>query len=449
MRWIDIILPEPGIHQEFDGVLSSAVALMTQIPEIQARDGMDAASMVDVFAEVGQHLFQAIVAVDPEAFSPERPADPNLAPSLDIPDHDNLRGYHIVADPDVVDLPWHWLHNGVGFLLDKHPICTGVTSAKLPDESARRPWMQRWLRAGFLVAEDGSNHLQGVLSQLRPAEAAQPHMLFVPGHSDRKFRRLIYREAEAIQGALETGCHGEILARMEVEPDPITPSDLCARGFMYQALHFAGPTSLPATPDDAKGEAWMNQLIDDAGAPEDQEIETRFGLEGEVLGVDPITSLLDDVTARYDLNGPPVEVNVGNAESTRSVGKNQTPNPAPPTNTRCSWLLDDGPVDPENLGRGGLLPPLIFSNSFCALPEMGRRFISSGASAFVGPVVPLFSRPARIYAGYFYQAMGEGWSVGAAAWKAARHCREEFGDKHPVWLSYGVQGYGTLALPYL
>ena len=63
--------------------------------------------------------------------------------------------------------------------------------------------------------------------------------------------------------------------------------------------------------------------------------------------------------------------------------------------------------------------------------------------------MPLFSRPARIFAGYFYQALGAGWGVGAATWRAARDCRAEFGEEHPVWLSYGVQGYGNLALPYL
>lgn len=450
MRWIDIILPEPGTNQKMDSLLSEAVAHMARIPEIQSRDGLDAISMIEVFANVGQNLFKAILAVNPEAFSPKNAAATVESPTLNQPDHDNLRGYHIVADPDHVDLPWHWLHNGVGFLLEKHPICTGVTSAQLPDKSTRRPWMQRAMRAEFLVADDGTNHLQGILSQLRPADAAQPNMLFVPGHTDRKLRRLIYREAEAIQGALENGCHGEILARMEVQPDPITPTDLCDRGFMYQALHFAGPTSLPATPDDAKGEYWMNQLIEDKSESEDHEIESQFGLEGEVLGIDPITSLLDDVTAKYNLNGPPVEVPVTAKAAEANSTSNRHPDPPKtPSANKHSWLLDDGPVDPENLGRRGLLPPLIFSNSFCALPDMGRRFINSGTSAFVGPVVPLFSRPARIFAGYFYQALGEGWSAGAAVWKAAQDCRAEFGDEHPVWLSYGMQGYGTLALPYL
>jgi hypothetical protein len=275
-------------------------------------------------------------------------------------------------------------------------------------------------------------------------------MLFVPGHTDRRLRRLIYREAEVIQGALEIGCHGEVLARMDVEPDPITPSDLCERGFLYQALHFAGPTSLPATPNDARGEYWMNQLIDDTGDLADDAFESRVGLEGEVLGVDPITSLLDDITSRYDLHGMSETVPARSSSQNRQTsGSSGSSGPATPPTTRHTWLLEDGPVDPENLGRGGMLPPLVFSNSFCALPELGRRFTRAGASAFVGPVVPLFSRPARIFAGYFYQALGEGWGVGAAVWKAARDCREEFGAGHPAWLSYGVQGYAVLALPYL
>jgi hypothetical protein len=270
-------------------------------------------------------------------------------------------------------------------------------------------------------------------------------MFFVPGHTDRKLRRLIYREAEAIQGALSSGCHGEILAKMEVPADPITPNDLTERGFMYQALHFAGPTSLPATLDDAKGEYWMNQLINERAEGTVDSIETQFGLEGEVLGVDPITSLLDTVTEKYELNGPPVEVPVHSQRARNGDSLRPGADEAPPK----SWLLDDGPVNPASLGRSGLLPPMIFSNSFCALPELGQQFIKAGASAFVGPVVPLFSRPARIFASHFYSAFGQGWSVGAAVWQASRACRQEFGEEHPVWLSYGVQGYGTLALPYL
>ena len=114
MRWIDIILPEPGTHQEMDALVSEAVARMARIPEIQTRDGLDAVTMLDVFAGVGQLLFQAIQAVDPEAFSPDNPGGAPTGPTLGEAAHDSLRGYHIVADPDVVDLPWHWLHNEIG-----------------------------------------------------------------------------------------------------------------------------------------------------------------------------------------------------------------------------------------------------------------------------------------------------------------------------------------------
>jgi hypothetical protein len=111
--------------------------------------------------------------------------------------------------------------------------------------------------------------------------------------------------------------------------------------------------------------------------------------------------------------------------------------------------LDDGAVKPEHLERGAAVPPLVFSNSYQALPALGQRFIKSGASTFIGPIVPLFSRPARIFAGHCYGAMGEGWSAGAAIWRAAQICRRELGAEHPAWLSYGLQGYGKLALQYL
>jgi len=429
MRWLDITLPAPGTNQQMDDHLSAAIEKMTRIPEIQTRDGLDAPAMLDVFADVGRHLFLAVQAVNTEAFAPTRglhtaPTDP----LLDDPEHDNLLGYVINTSDEHMALPWHWLHNGVEFLQSKHPICTLSTET----ETTPRPWMQRRQRAAYLLADDGSHNLRGILPQLR-GTAATPDLLFIPGHTNRQLRRLIYREAEAIEGALEMGNPGEVLAQLNVEPDPITPSDLCQRGLLYQALHFAGPTSLPATLDDIQGEYWMNHLIEETSRLSEQEIEATFGLEGEVLGVDPITSLLDDATANYELDGAP-----GDARSVTSS--------AP---IKQTWLLDDGPVAPEHLGRGGLLPPLVFSNSFCSVPEMGQRFLTAGASTFVGPVVPLFSRPARIFVGHFYHAMGKGWSAGAALWKASQDCRREFGDHHPVWLSYAIQGQGTLSFAYI
>ena len=41
MRWIDIILPEPTLHQELDGRLTAAAELAAQIPPLQEQYGLD------------------------------------------------------------------------------------------------------------------------------------------------------------------------------------------------------------------------------------------------------------------------------------------------------------------------------------------------------------------------------------------------------------------------
>jgi hypothetical protein len=360
-------------------------------------------------------------------------------------------GYHVMAPEALVGLPWSWLHNGVGFLFEKNPICAATFPSGLPEESHRRPWMQRLTRARFLVGESGGSTLREILSQLRPGESALPEILFVPGHSDRERRKLIYREAELIDGALEHRLQGETLSKLDLPLDPVTPSDLVKKGLQYQAIHFAGPTSHPARPDDTFGEYWMDSLIDEAPEELAREMDDALGIEGEVLGVDPITSLLDDIVERYETAGEIFEsVAVPAGMSAQSGGNDaiteSTPRyPAP----LKSWLLDDGPVHPENLEKAGVLPPLIFSNSYLALPTLGHRFVQAGASTFIGPVVPLFSRPARIFAGHCYAALGQGWCAGAAVWKASQECRQQLGHEHPAWLSYGIQGHGPLALQYL
>jgi len=245
---------------------------------------------------------------------------------------------------------------------------------------------------------------------------------------------------------IEHGCRGETLLNLDLPLEPITPSDLVTQGLQYQAIHFAGPTSQPARQSDPFGEYWMNCLIEETTLPDAHELEDALGMEGEILGVDPMTSLLDDIVERYETAGSVLEpVTIGGAGFDRQAFS-EIPAPSAPVR---SWLLDDGPVNPENMERNGTLPPLIFSNSYKALPELGHRFIRSGASTFIGPVVPLFSRPARIFAGHCYGAMGEGWGAAAAVWKASRTCRQELGVDHPAWLSYGIQGYGQLALQYL
>ncbi len=55
----------------------------------------------------------------------------------------------------------------------------------------------------------------------------------------------------------------------------------------------------------------------------------------------------------------------------------------------------------------------------------------------------------RIFAGYLYNNLSDGWSSGAAVWNASQQIKDELGKEHPAWLSYGLRGYGTLALQYL
>ena len=440
MRWIDIILPEPGTDQALDQGLAEAGALAARYQAVQERDGLDAASLLPVMEQAGRCLFAQLVRSVPRAFDPGR-----AAATLDLPEvgersHDALVGFHLVVDAAWLGLPWTWLHNGLNFVLEQHPLCASLRPASLPPAPARRPWMQRQVRAGFLVGEGGAQDLRAIRDQLLAPDARLPELLFVPGHTDPRMRRLIYREAEAIADALAGAGAGGPLAKLEVPTDAVTPGLLCEQNMAYQVLHFAGPTSAPARHDDTLGEYWMNRLLEETSFPDDESVAEALGCEGEILGVDPVTALLDDVCERHDRQTARVAAGLrADADDTGAVAPRRG----------ASWLLDDGPVAPETLGHSAQLPPLVVSNSWCAAPELGARFLRAGASTFVGPVVPLFSRPARLYAGHFYAGLGRGWCAGAAAWQAAALCRRELGAGHPAWLSYSVLGFGSLALQYL
>ncbi len=459
MRWIDISLPEPGIHQDHDLLVTEAIYLLSDLPDVQEKQGLDSRAVMDVMREVGQKLLQSLLAYDDQVFNPETSATHTQLPELGVSEHDKLLGYHLVTSEQYIGLPWHWLHNGVGFLLEKHPICTSVLPSGLPKSTESRPWMQRMQRAQFMVGDSGEESLRAILSQLRPSNIVEPEVLFVAGHTDEQIRRLMYREAEIITGSLERGNLGNVLASVHIPAKAMTPSELNTQGLTFQAIHFAGPTSAPVRMDDADGEFWMNRLIGDTVPSEETELEEMAGAELDVVGVDPITALLDGVSEKYDQEGlsssaPSLasilseEGGLSSSNASNSVHEALSKNGFYGTGTN-PWVLDDGPVEPESMSFGGGIPPLVFSNSHRSLPELGYRFTSAGASTFIGPVVPLFSRPARIFSGHFYTALGEGWCSGAAVWEAAKQCREELGKDHPVWLSYGVLGYGSLALQYL
>jgi hypothetical protein len=437
MRWYDIILPEPGTNAQLDRELAEAGVLAASYREVQQRDGLDAPGLLRIAEASGRVLFAAVSQAVPGAFDRSRRAATLESPTLGEAAHDVLAGFHLVVDRAWLGLPWSWLHNGLNFLLEQHPICAGTRPATPPVSRVARPWMQRQLRAGFLVGDGGAQDLRAVRDQLQAPDGRLPELLFIPGHSDPQTRRLIYREAEAIADALHAGPGGRPLARLEVPAEAVTPGRLCEQNVVFQVLHFAGPTSLPARHDDTLGEYWMNRLLEETSFPDDEALAEALGCEGEVLGVDPVTSLLDDVCANHERRAARAAAGVPGGGSRDEVAGGP------------GWLLDDGPVAPETLARRGQLPPLVVSNSWCSVPELGGRFVHAGASTFVGPLVPLYSRPARHYAGHFYRGLGRGWCAGAAAWHASRECHRELGPEHPAWLSYGVLGFGSLALQYL
>ncbi|PID79102.1 hypothetical protein CSB20_11810 [bacterium DOLZORAL124_64_63] len=440
MRWIDIILPEPETDQEFDAQMAEAIYKVHDVLELQQKEGLDSPTLLRPMAAVGRILFQAVSRRRPTAFSPDARLSRGITiPTIGLAEHDDLVGFQVVTEGPWANLPWTWLHNGIEFLFRKHPICVADHSAALPPATAQRPWMARCQRAGFLVGDGGQSDLYHTLDQLHFQGEALPRILFVAGHSEPRTRRLIQREAEAIEGTMASQHLGCRLADIEFPTRSLTPAQVQQQSLNYQAIHFAGPTSIPAQMDDTQGQYWMNHLIEEINAPRDRDVENAMGVEGELVGVDPVTALLDTVGDKYDREG------LGGG----SRGHFATGNGVQPAREGTPWLLDDGPLEPESMSLAGGVPPLVVSNSHRALPELGPRFTDAGASTFVGPLVPIFSRPARIFASYLYRNLADGWCAGAAVWQAGRLIRQELGADHPAWLSYGLRGYGSLSLQYL
>jgi hypothetical protein len=437
MRWIDISLTGPDSRPEWESMLDEATACANEMPELQKCNGLDSPVIVRRMAEVGQMLFHAITQTDPSVFQPRREHEGGITPHVGVAEADYATGYHIIAPPRYVGLPWTWLHNGLSFLLEQYTICCATSGSRLPAAPDVAPWMTRLREANLTQQIQGEQPLRSTLPRLRPEMCADPEILFVPGHCEDEIRRLIYREADGIKRALAAGSLGRPLARLSVLTEAVTPALLTRRSALYQGLHFAGPTAQSrALTQDAEA-SWLVELVErinrEAGDPAEDDIPVD--LELEVVGIDPITALLDHVTAKAEMGGGSILPPMESQSATTTLER--------------SWWLDDGPVQPEELGENGGIPPLVFSNSYRSLPELSHRFLAAGGAAFIGPHVPLYSRPARKFAGRFYNFLADGHCVATALRTAALACRSQFGADHPVWLSYGVAGYGSLALQYL
>ena len=422
MRWIDIPLPAPGENPSTDQLIAGAQELLAGLPALQAQHGLDAPRIAQRCEAVGRTLFQAITAADAAAFRPDAHRTGAQTPSPATGDAPAL-GYHLVVPEAWLGLPWHWLHNGMAFLLENHALAAAPHPSRVPELDPPRLWMQRHSDALFAAGDDTGD---------RTAGRTGPEILFVAGHGREEIRRLMFREAEGIDAALEAGCAGP--ARLRI-PGAVSPGLLAARAMLYQALHFAAPTSQPPEVSGAGENRWLAGLMAAAGQEDQaQAVDDLVGLEGEVLGVDPVEVALDQALEAFARRGAAVGAGSGpRAGAAGSTG-------------RGGWLLEDGPVAPEHLGRDGCLPPLVFSNSWCSLAWLGGRFLAAGASTFVGTAAPLFSRPARRFAAGFYACLADGLCVGAAQRQAALALREELGAEHPAWLAHGVQGYATLRL---
>jgi hypothetical protein len=416
MRWIDISLPRPGDCPESERLLAEAQTLAAEIPGLQQRHGLDTQAVTGRMLSVGQLLFRSVVAADPEAFRPDESRTAARTPNGDHAEADRELGYHLIVAPEHAGLPWHWLHNGLASVLDAGAICVAEHGSRVPEVDPPRLWMQRHSHCLF----EGQDQTG--------AERRRPEILFVAGHGQDEIRRLMFREADGIDQAL--GARVPARARLRI-PGAVTPGLLASRAMLYQGLHFAAPTSQPPEISRAGENRWLAGLMAAAGQPGAEAVDELVGMELEVLGIDPVEVALDQATTAYARRGAATPIG---AVAGRSSGL-----------SAADWLLDDGPVLPEQLGSRGL-PPLVFSNSWCSLHWLGQRFREAGSSTFVGTAIPVFSRPARLFASLFYEALGTGRCCGSAHRQAALALRERLGPDHPGWLAHGVQGYGSLRL---
>ncbi len=431
MRWLDIDLTHRD-DRTVDTFLERAQARRQELAGLQQDSGLDSPQVLSCLEEIGQLLFRAAHAADEAAFAPDHETRLTGAPSTpDSPDKSETIGYHLVVDEAHLDLPWTALHNGVHFLLEQAPICASTWGSQ-PDAAAAsaRQWMRRWEDNVFTESALGPASIGELVTRYRPEDCAEPSILFLDGQGTGADTSLGQIERDMVDGALETLTDGQRLARLENSPAALTPAHLARTSSIYKAFHFSGATSVPPIVADGTnpGPGW-----DSPASPTAQIIEDESDLE--IVGVDSITSLLDQINEKAD---------AGQLAPWSESGALQLA-----TRTAPCWQLEDGPVRPEDLAGDHVAPPLVFSNSYLSLSSLGARFLNVGTSVFVGPQLALAPGRASEFAADFYHSLALGNSAAEALREAALGCRSRWGAHHPSWLGYGIIGSGTLALQYL
>jgi hypothetical protein len=381
--------------------------------------------------EIGQLLFRAVRAADVAAFAPDRTDGVTRAPEpVGAYTGNGGPGYHLVVDDDQLDLPWTALHNGIHFLIEHSPICA-ATSGSRPDACHAAPaWVRRWEADAFTETALGPASIGELVRRFRPEACAEPAILFLDGQGGDAGSAHGRRERDMVGGALETRSDGQRLARLETPTGALTPAALTTSCHGFQGFHFSSATAVAPAGPDRPHELPARDLLPSA-ADALLEDPTEF----EVVGVDSITSLLDQINEKAEQ---------GRLAPWTPRGTAQAVIEAAP----C-WQLDDGPIRPEDLARGRAAPPLVFSNSYLSLQSLGARFLAAGTSVFVGPQMAVAPDRASEFAAEFYHALAQGGAAAESLRQAALVCRQRWGSHHPGWLAYGIMGSGTLALQYL
>lgn len=419
MHWIDIDLSPENRTRDTSDLLERAAAISGDLCLRQTEHGADSPLLMRTLENVGLYLFQACLSSIPDAFRPTedrvRSTDPTIS---DLLFDEQILGYHIIVDKRYMALPWTSLHNGINFVIEKHPLCVAETSS---DHAAQigSAWARRREEISFTQRALGPVSLDDIVTRMRPEDAGMPEILYMGRQHD------LQSEGELLADSLESTSHGR-LAGFRVQPEPPTPAGIIRSGLRYQGFHFSDDTM---TADVAQGSFESVWLGDEDEGP------IADILEKHVVGVDQITSLLDDINERFETGHRTRSGYAASVQSTLTV-------PA------C-WQTEDGPVRPEDLAFHQATPPMIFSNSYCGLTRLGARFLDCGADLFIGPLAHIPRHTARVFAASFYHHFGKGISAAEAFRYSVLDLRSHEGDWNPLWLMYGIIGQGSLALQYL
>ena len=432
MRWLDIDLRRGCGDASVHTFLERAEARRDTLATIQRDAGQNSPQVLSCLEEIGQLLFRAARAADEAAFAPDRQDGGTRAPTpLGASTDNDGPGYHLIVEDKALDLPWSALHNGLHFLLEQSPICVSTRGSRpVADADPQHQWMRRWEEDAFTETALGPASVSALIRRYRPEACAEPAILFLDGQGGGTGSAHGRCEHDMVHGALEARSDGQRLARLEAPTGVLTPAILAANTHGYQAYHFSGTTAVTA---DASGQTTGAQHLDVLPPPVQTALEDPT--EFEVVGVDPITSLLDQINEKAD---------AGQLAPWSQPGATQALAEVAP----C-WQLEDGPVRPEDLARSKATPPLVFSNSYLSLQALGARFLAAGTSVFVGPQLALAPEQASEFAAEFYHALALGSTAAESLRQAALACRCRWGAHHPAWLGYGIMGSGTLALQYL